>query len=270
MTDEPYGIRAVERAVSVLDALAAADRPQTLTEIAAGTGLSVPTAFRFLRTLQASGLVLARGAEGRYTLGVRVLDLAEGLQRQLDIVAVARPFIVAARDRVNESVCLTVRSGDGWVALDVAETTQPFRRVMRRGEGSPLYASAVGKVLLAGEPDAEVEAYLARTELVPFSETTVRDAETLRAQVREIRARSYATSVNERGTGGAAAAAPIRAHDGRVIAAVLIAPPASRFTDDVRAACVEAVLAAVDGISEALLYRGERAEARRGLPAGVA
>src|SRR5918998_6274478 len=87
--EEPYGIRAVDRAVSVLGAIAAADRPRTLTEIAGDAGLSVPTTFRFLRTLQASGLVMAQpGGDGRYTLGVRILDLAQALLRQLDLVGI--------------------------------------------------------------------------------------------------------------------------------------------------------------------------------------
>ncbi|MDP8921408.1 MAG: IclR family transcriptional regulator [Chloroflexota bacterium] len=256
MKDEQYGIRAVDRAVGVLDAIAAADRARTLTEIAADAGLSVPTAFRFLRTLQAAGLVMSQpGSDGRYTLGVRILDLAHALLRQLDLVAIARPFLVAARDRVNETVCLAVRNGDAWVALDVAEPTQPVRQVINRGDGSPLYASGTGKVLLAGEPDDEVEAYLARTRLVPFSPSTVTDPDVLRAEVRAIRAQGYWTTINERGTGGASAVAPVRAYDGRTVAAVNIAPPATRFDDELRDHCVAAAIDAARGISEALLYR---------------
>ena len=257
MKEEPYGIRAVDRAVAVLDAIAAADRPRTLTEIAADAALSVPTTFRFLRTLQASGLVMSQpGGDGRYTLGVRILDLAHALLRQLDVVGIARPFLLAARDRVDETVVLAVRNGEAWVALDVAEPMQPVRQVINRGEGSPLYASGTGKVLLAGEPDDQVEAYIARTPLVPFSAATVTDPDVLRAEVRAIRAQGYWTTVNERGTGGAAACAPVRAYDGRCIAAVLIAPPASRFDDALRDACVETAIDAARGISEALLYTG--------------
>ena len=256
MREGAYGIRAVDRAVTVLGAIAAADRPRTLTEIAGDAGLSVPTTFRFLRSLQASGLVMAQpGSDGRYTLGVRILDLAQALMRQLDIVAIARPFLVAARDRVNETICLAVRNGDAWVALDIAEPTQPVRQVISRGDGSPLYASGTGKVLLAGESDDEIEAYIARTRLVPFSDATVTDPDVLRAELREIRARGYCTTLNERGTGGAAACAPVRAYDGRVIAVVNIAPPASRFDDALREACIDAAITAARGISDALHYR---------------
>ncbi|MDP8924010.1 MAG: IclR family transcriptional regulator, partial [Chloroflexota bacterium] len=232
MKDNAYGVRAVERAVGVLAALATADTPQTLTEIAAGARLSVPTTFRLLRTLQSEGLVSLGRDGGRYTLGPRILEFGHAYLRQFDIVTVARPFLVAARNRVNETAGLAVRSGDSWVPIVSAEATQPIRRVMHPGEPTPLYASGTGKLLLAGEPDEEIAAYLARTRLEPFSTTTVTTPETLWTQIREIRELGYSCSVNERGAGGVGVSAPVRGHDGRTVAAVLVAAPASRFTPE--------------------------------------
>lgn len=251
MKDESYGVRAVERAVSVLAALAAVETSQTLTEISARATLSVPTTFRLLRTLQGQRLVSA-DEHGRYVLGVRVLEFGHAYLRQADVVSVARPFLLEARNRVDETVVLVVRAGDAWAPIVSVEASQPIRRVMRPGETTPLYASGAGKLLLAAESDEEIEAYIARTTLEPFSTTTVIDAGSLRSQISEIRAGGYACSINERGAGGVGVSAPIRAHDGRTVAALLIAAPASRFTPDVRAACIEAAIEAARGISAAL------------------
>lgn len=253
MKDEAGGIRAVDRAIDVLAALAASDTPISLTEIATSAGLTLPTTLRLLRTLRAQRLV-ADAVGGRYLLGARVLELSHAYLRQLDVVAVARPFLTAARDQVDETVALVVRSGDVWVPIVSVEARQPIRRVTRPGETTPLYASGTGKLLLAGEPDEEVDAYLARTELVPFSSTTVVDPDTLRAQIVEIRACGYSCSVNERGAGGVGVSAPIRNHAGRVVAACMIAAPVSRFTAEVRAACIDAAVEAANGISRALGY----------------
>lgn len=251
MKDVDYGVRAVERAVDILAALAAAGAPQALTSLAAGAALSVPTTFRLLRTLQSRRLV-ATDSHGRYALGARVLEFGHAFLRQLDIVAVAHPFLVAARDRVDETAVLAVCSGDVWVAVASVEATQPIRRVMRPGETTPLYASGIGKLLLAAESDEEIEAYIARTQLLPFSATTVGDAHLLRSQISEIRSCGYACSVNERGAGGVGVSAPIRAHDGRTVAGFLICAPASRFTPEVREACIEAVITGASDLSEAL------------------
>jgi DNA-binding IclR family transcriptional regulator len=253
MKDDASGVRAVERALDVLGALAAADTPQTLTAIAAKAGLSLPTTLRLLRTLRAQRVVVAV-ADGRYLLGARVLEFSHAYLRQLDVVSVARPFLTVARDRVNETVALVVRSGDVWVPIVSIEATQPIRRVTRPGETTPLYASGTGKLLLAGESDEEIDAYLARTEMVPFSNTTVVDPAELRAQIADIRVAGYSCSVNERGAGGVGVSAPIRDHAGSVVAGCMIAAPVSRFTPDVRAACIEAAVEAAADISRALGY----------------
>jgi IclR family acetate operon transcriptional repressor len=185
-------------------------------------------------------------------LGARVLEFSHAYLRQLDVVSVARPFLAAARDRVDETVVLVVRSGDTWAPIISIEATRPIRRVMRPGETTPLYASGAGKLLLAAESDDEIEAYLGRTRLEPFSSTTVVDPAALRAQIAEIRACGYSCSVNERGAGGVGVSAPIRRHDGRVVAACMIAAPVSRFTPQVRAACIEAAVDAAAAISKAL------------------
>jgi IclR family acetate operon transcriptional repressor len=255
MKGESYGVRAVERAVGVMAALAASESPQTLTQVATRVGLSVPTTFRLLRTLQGQRLASA-DETGRYTLGARILELSHAYIRQQDIIAIARPFLVTARNRVNETVGLAVRSGDSWVPICSVQASQPIRRVMEPGDPTPLYASGIGKMLLSGETDAEIEAYITRAELVPFSATTVVDADILRAQIVEVRERGHSISLNERGAGGVGISAPVYDHDGRIVAVMNIGAPVSRFTDEVRDACVAAVLEAARGISTALGFSG--------------
>jgi DNA-binding IclR family transcriptional regulator len=253
--DTHYGVRAVERAIDVLAALAASEVPQTLTQIASRVGLSVPTTFRLIRTLQAQRLASVNET-GRYTLGARILEMSHAYTRQLDIIDMARPFLVTARNQVNETVGLAVRSGDSWVPICSVQATQPIRRVMQPGEPTPLYASGIGKLLLSGEPASELEAYIARTTMVPFSATTAVDGDTLRAQIAEIRARGYSVSVNQRGAGGVGISAPVYDHDGRIVAAMMVGAPVSRYSPEIENACIAAVLEAARGISAALGFQG--------------
>jgi DNA-binding IclR family transcriptional regulator len=252
---DAYGVRAVERAADVLGALAQADQPQTLSGIAARAQLSVPTTFRLLRTLQDRGLVMPHADSGKYTLGFRLLELAHALTRQLDIVAIAQPFLAAVRDQVNETTGLIVRTGDHWAHAAHAEALHPVRRVMEIGETAPLYAGCAGKVFLAAASDAEIDEYLGRTPLVPLSPTTPTDPDVLREQIATVRGQGFAESINERGAGGVGIAAPIRAHDGRVVAALEISGPAERFTAETRATWIEASIGAADRISAALGFR---------------
>ena len=252
---DAYGIRAVERAADVLGALAESDHPQTLSAIAARAGLSVPTTFRLLRTLQDRGLVMPYSESGKYALGFRLLELAHALTRQLDIIAIARPYLAAVRDQVNETTGLIVRTGDSWAHAAHVEALHSVRRVLDIGETSPLYAGCAGKVFLAASSDDEIDEYLRRTPLVPLSPTTPTDPRVLREQIASVRAQGFAESMNERGAGGAGIAAPIRSHDGRVIAALEISGPADRYTAETRAAWIEAATLAASRISAALGFR---------------
>jgi DNA-binding IclR family transcriptional regulator len=252
---DPYSVRAVDRAATVLGALAEADQPQTLSAIAAHAGLSVPTTFRLVRTLQDNGLVMPHSDSGKYTLGFRLLELAHALTRQLDIVSISRPFLVAVRDQVNETTGLIVRTGDHWAHAAHAEALQPVRRVMEIGETAPLYAGCAGKVFLAAASDAEVEDYLARTRLVPLSPTTPTSPDLLREQIVAVREQGFAESINERGAGGVGIAAPVCIHDGRVVAALEISGPADRFSAESRATWIEAAISAANRISTLMGFR---------------
>jgi DNA-binding IclR family transcriptional regulator len=252
---DAYGVRAVERAADVLEALAQADQPQSLSTIAARAGLSVPTTFRLLRTLEDRGLVMPHSESGKYTLGFRLLELAHALTGQLDIIAIARPFLTAVRDQVTETTGLLVRTGDHWAHAAHAEALHPVRRVMEIGETAPLYAGCAGKVFLAAASDEEIDGYLRRTPLVPLSPTTPTHPDTLREQIATVRAQGFAESVNERGAGGVGIAAPIRAHNGRVVAALEISGPAERYTAQSRITWITAAIGAADRISAALGFR---------------
>jgi DNA-binding IclR family transcriptional regulator len=249
---ERQSIRAVDRAVRVLTVLADAERPQTLTVIAAAAGLSPATTLRLLRTLQAHDLVQTQA--DRYLLGFRILQLSQALMRQLDIVEIARPFITAVRDECDETAGIGVRTGDYWVHVVEVEAAQAIRRVSNLSERLPLYAGSTGKVFLAAMPDDELEDYLRRTRLTRLSETTPTDPQLLRQQIEQARVHGYATSHNERGEGGAGVAAPIRAHNGQVIAALTISGPASRFSGERLSSYIDAVLRASRQLSAALGY----------------
>jgi DNA-binding IclR family transcriptional regulator len=261
--DPEYTVRAVERVVQVLVALSQTDSALPLSAIAARTGLTVWTTLRLLRTLQDHGLVICHPTSRCYTLGFRLLEFGQAVQRQVDVVRIARPFLSAVRNEINETISLVVRSGDFSVNVAQADSSHPLRRVKVIGEPSPLYVGASGKVFLAaGTPEA-LEAYLARTNLVPLSPNTLTEPRLLREQVEQARALGYAVSINERGAGGVGIAAPVYDHEGQVVAAVDVAGPLSRLTPETRERWVQATVTTARDLSAALGFadRTERAAA---------
>jgi IclR family transcriptional regulator, pca regulon regulatory protein len=96
------------------------------------------------------------------------------------------------------------------------------------GTRFPAYATSMGRVLLAGLPDADLTAYLARAELAPLTSRTVTDAGTLRARVDAVRAQGFALVDQELEEGLRSAAAPVRDRSGSVVAAVNLSVSAGR------------------------------------------
>src|SRR3546814_4526289 len=94
------------------------------------------------------------------------------------------------RDAVDETVVLSIRSGDFRVHIDLVESVQPMRRTTDLGVGAPLYSGAASKVLLAGMEDGEIDDYLRRTPLTAFQKTTITDKTALWREIRLIRKRS--------------------------------------------------------------------------------
>ena len=262
-TSDEYGIRAVERAFDVLRVLGQAAGPRSLPSIAAAAGLSVTTTYRLLRTLESEGVVQTH--DGGYSLGFRLLELADAVTGQLDVVRVTRPHLQGLRDELDETCGLGGRSGDGWVTISCVESSQPVRRVMRVGEPHSLAATATGRVFLAHDEDAEIDAYIARCP-IDVSHESVGGPEGLWAAIREIRELGYAWIVNARNTGGWGVRYPIYRHGGRLAGVLSLACPRDRFTDAFRDRCLEAVQRVARQMSGALGHRG----AAPRLPYGIA
>jgi IclR family pca regulon transcriptional regulator len=100
------------------------------------------------------------------------------------------------------------------------------------GTRFPAYATSMGRVLLAGlEPD-ELDAFLARVELVRLSARTITTEPKLRAELARVRRQGWAMVDQELEEGLRAVAAPIRDRGGRVVAAVNLSAHASRTSLD--------------------------------------
>lgn len=251
-----YSVEAVDRAIDILFAFTDVRPALDLAGVMAATHLPKTTAYRILETLATRGLCEKQPGSGRYALGVTLLRLADIRRRQFRVHEVALPVMREIRDKINETVVLTIRVGDKRTHIDSAEAPHQYRRVIEPGRLAPLYAGAAGKVLLAGFDDAELEAYLARTPLKPLQKNTITDRAVLLRQIRQIRERGYGESHRESiSGGGGAVAAPVHDASGATIAALDILTAEGRFTPQHRERCIKLLRDGVRRISMKLGYQ---------------
>ena len=250
----PYSIAVLNRAIDVLSVFDHARPSRSLTEIVEAVRLPKTTIFRLLSSLVARGFCELDPQTSKYSLGFELVRLADIRRRQSNVHDVAVPVMREIRNEVNETVILSVRSGDSRVHIDFVEGLHPMRRIADLGVGAPLYAGAASKILLAGMEDEEIEAYLDRTDLKPFQKTTITDRNVLWREVRAIRKRGFSESKGELFAGGGALAAPIKDFSGKTIAVIDILTPEHRYTAAHRERCIGLLLAGARRASLRLGY----------------
>lgn len=218
----------VDKAISLLTAFG----PQAATgigvsELARRASLSKSTAFRVLGMLERNGVVEKVGRE--YRLGARLHELGRSVyapdhDRLRDQLI---PFVTDLYEATHETVHLGALHGTDVLYLAKIYGHRQVRAPSRVGGRVPAYATAVGKAMLAFDPDG-LELTLAR-RIVPFTSATVADRDALHSQLDEVRRAGVATENEEIQPGLACIAAPIFGAAGTPVAAVSVAAPPARF-----------------------------------------
>jgi DNA-binding IclR family transcriptional regulator len=251
-----YSVGVLNKTTFILQAFTHEHPRLALKDVAAKTGLPKTTVFRILSSLIEHDFCEFDERTGEYGLGFALLRLADVRRRQTNVHDIALPIMREMRNDTNETVVLSIRSGDARVHVDLVESLHALRRSAELGVRAPLYAGASSKVLLAGMEDDEIHAYLNSVPLVPISSATITDKGLLWKEIAQIRERGYAESRGEVLVGGGALAAPIKGYDGKTVAVFDILTPSDRYTPEHRERCIEFLLAGAKKASERFGYRG--------------
>lgn len=246
-------VQAVRKAVDVLFAIAESDQAPSLTEIAAKTGIPVPTASRLLATLTEAALIVKK--RKAYALGIRAFEVGKRAERGLDIIELARPHLRALADRTGENANLAVLDGIDVVYLACEECSKMVRAFTVQGARVPAHATGVGKVLLSGLDVAAIERLYGATALRRFTSRTVTSLGDLLQEVARVREAGFALDEGEKEAGVLCIAAPVRDYAGRVMAAVSVSGPTSRLGRH-RAVCQKDTLECAKALSIDLGWTG--------------
>ncbi|MCW2821199.1 MAG: IclR family transcriptional regulator [Marmoricola sp.] len=228
------GVQSVERALGLLELVAAKRSAVSLSELARSSGLPPATLHRLARTLVDLGY-LRQGATRQYALGPRLALLADSSSAQLG--AAARPHLAHLVAEIGETANLAMLDRD--LVAYVAQV--PGRHSMRMftevGRRVQPHCTAVGKALLAATcTDDEVRALFGRTGLTRHTPHTLTDPETLVAQLAGIRERGYAVDEGEQEVGVRCVAVHVTGSS--LPLALSVSGPAPRVTDELIADAV--------------------------------
>jgi DNA-binding IclR family transcriptional regulator len=211
---------AAGRALAVLDTFGPGSPVLSLSEIARRAGLTLSTTHRLVGELVAWG-ALERGACGRYSVGLRLLELAALAPRGLELREVAYPYLDELHRVTRGNVHLGVRDGREVVYVEAMRSRVGAQISSRVGDRWPLHATGTGLVLLA-YADRDVQEAVLRAPLARFSPKTVVEPQALRRVLAEVRRTGVAIAHQQISMAAAVVAAPVRGPDRAVVAAISV------------------------------------------------
>jgi IclR family transcriptional regulator, pca regulon regulatory protein len=220
--------QSLERGLEIIQTFGADAPRQTVSEVATKTGLTRATTRRFLITLVELGYVATDGRT--FQLAPRVLGLGYSFLSGLGFPDVALPHLERLVAEVDESSEASVLDGEDIVYVVRVPGTKLMTIAINVGSRMPAHATSMGKVLLAGLSDTELEAYLETAALRRFLPKTVTDPAVLRSEILAARAEGFAIVDQELEEGLLAVAVAIHDRTGRVVAAVNLSTHIARRT----------------------------------------
>lgn len=227
---KPYLVPAVKRAFQIIDLLVKTDAGLKISDIHRALKLPLSSAATILYTLEALGYLERDKADGRYTLGVRMLSFSRRVADQLNLPSRLLPLLEGLVRECGLTGHLAVRQ-DG-ESMYIARVPGPGLLQFSSYVGMrwPVHASAVGKALLAFLPDAERARVLRGLDLRKVTPQTITSREALEKQFRTFRRLGYCWEISEGEVGVACIAAPVFGPDQEVIAAISVAAGTQQIT----------------------------------------
>lgn len=249
-------VQSFARGLEVIRSFSAKAPRQTLSEVAAKTGLTRAGARRILLTLQTLGYVTLESKH--FSLSPRILDLGFAYLSSMPIWNLAEPAMQALAAQVDESCSAAVLDGCDIVYVLRMPTHKIMSISLGVGSRLPAYCTSMGRLLLSDLPEGEMNRRLADSDLIARTKHTVTDPAQLAQRIAQVRRQGWALVDQELEEGMVSLAAPIRGRGGAMVAALNISGQANRTNaKSMQATMLTPLLDAAEAVSLLLRARSD-------------
>lgn len=211
-------VEGLAKGLSILECFDAEHPEMTLSVVARRVGLSPAAARRSLITLMTLGYVGQR--DKRFHLRPKIMTLGSAFYFSARIDEVLQPDLRSLVEQFGDASSVGTLSGDDVIYIAHYSVQRARRAAAVIGARYPVYATSLGRVLLAGLHDDALQEYLTGVDLQPLTSKTIADRDHLREEILRVRESGYSTTVDQLDYGITALAVPIRGAKGQTIAAL--------------------------------------------------
>ncbi|MGM9922750.1 MAG: IclR family transcriptional regulator [Bacillus sp. (in: firmicutes)] len=227
-----------------------------LMDIERETGVSKTAAFRLTATMADRGFLVKDTKTKRYYPGPILFQLVRKYQ-VTDIVAISNPFVQELARITNESVYVSIRSGNSYMFLTGINSIYPVKVTIPFGDEMPIHLGAAGKIHMAYMPTADIDHYLKRNELHFHVPNPLSDPQQLRIELAKVKEHGYATSFGDSFPDSAAITAPIWGLGEEPAASLGVFLPMSRITPEKQQELIDLVVTYAKKISKEYMAKKE-------------
>jgi IclR family transcriptional regulator, KDG regulon repressor len=250
-----YNVRAVERALQILNSFDDQHPERGLSEIAQFVELHKATAHRIITTLVNYGY-LERGSDGqKYKLGLQLTDLGFKAIHRLDLRREAIPYMNQLIQKLGEACDLSIFDRGEVFYIEFVQGRYTLTVAAAVGQRLPPHCTASGKVFLANFP-TELIKDIIKEPLVKYTSKTITKMDSLLKTLDLVRRQGFAIDDEEMEVGIKAVSAPIRNQSGMVMAALSIPGPTSRLSDDMIQRIAGTLIETTNEISRRMGWKG--------------
>jgi len=222
-------VQSLVKGLAVIQVFNTQKTKMTLSEVASLTGFSRASTRRLLLTLVIEGYAKQEGK--LFSLTVKVLNLGFSYLYGQDIWHHGKPLMQQLVDQLNESCSAAVLEGKDVVYVARVATTKRIMSIsLNVGTRLPAFATSLGRVLLAGLPEHELENLLNHCEMKKYTEHTIIDKEQLISKIKQVKLQGYSVVEQELELGLTSISVPIVDGSECVVAALSISTHVSQIS----------------------------------------
>ncbi len=225
---DPSFMTSLARGLAVVKAFSDQRRPMTIAQLSHKTGIPRAAVRRCLYTLKQLGY--AGSEANNFFLKPKILSLGYSYLSSTPLTVSAQPCLNQVSQVLGESCSLAVFEQDEVLYISRSQTARVMSIALNAGSRLPAYCTSLGRVMLAALPAADLDAYLARVPLRPYTDRTVVSEERLREILAETAQQGFAVVEEELEIGLRSIAVPVRGATGTVMAALNVGAQATRVS----------------------------------------
>ena len=250
------GSQILGKSFVILETLAREFGGRSVTELAEAVNMNISTVHRILNSMKDRGYV-DQDERKRYSISMKFVELSSSYLNSLDLKKEAEPHLMELSRKLNMTVFLATLMENQIVYIDRYEIFDGLRRYASIGERRPLYCTALGKALLLGFSDKELQEYAYTVDYRPYTAKTRDNGDDLIRDVRLAAVRGWSSDEEELQPNVSCRATPIFDYRGHIIAAVSTSGATEQLKGENGESVVEALMITAGRISDNLGYNKE-------------